>query len=161
MGDNERLWWRSAVLHPFQHYFFHRETMGDNERLCAITRCSHELTIFTVSIQTGRSKQCRPRWDAAECGISSGSTLFATLPVIFRDQGVNCTYSNFRSMLRSWDDLIRRANMLISVSKWVRTQDLVIQVRNTYHLATQKCSVTWSVNPCFAEPGYTLLLQTV
>ena len=28
--------------------------------------------------QTGLSKQCRPRSDAAECGIWSGSILFAT-----------------------------------------------------------------------------------
>ena len=28
--------------------------------------------------QTGLSKQCRPGWDAAERGVSSGSTLFAT-----------------------------------------------------------------------------------
>ena len=34
--------------------------------------------------QTGLSKQFRPRWDASECGISSGSTLFATHPAIFR-----------------------------------------------------------------------------
>ena len=34
--------------------------------------------------QTGLSKQFRPRWDAAERGVSSGSTLFATHPAIFR-----------------------------------------------------------------------------
>ena len=34
--------------------------------------------------QTGLSKQYRPRWDAAERGVSSGSTLFATHPAIFR-----------------------------------------------------------------------------
>ena len=34
--------------------------------------------------QTGLSKQFRPRWDAAEFGVSSGSTLFATHPAIFR-----------------------------------------------------------------------------
>ena len=38
--------------------------------------------------QTGLSKQYRPRWDAAErgvfCGVSSGTSLFATLPANFR-----------------------------------------------------------------------------
>ena len=34
--------------------------------------------------QIGLSKQCRPRWDAAVHNISSGSTLFATYPAIFR-----------------------------------------------------------------------------
>ena len=53
----------------------------------------------------GLSKQCRSRWDAAECGISSGSILFATHPAIFRlNQVINCTCSKFRtSMVRSWD----------------------------------------------------------
>ena len=32
--------------------------------------------------QTGLSKQYRPRWDAAEHGVSSGSTLFATHPAV-------------------------------------------------------------------------------
>ena len=35
-------------------------------------------TILTVWIRTGLSKQCKPRWDAAECSVSSGSTLVAT-----------------------------------------------------------------------------------
>ena len=34
--------------------------------------------------QTGLSKQYRPRWDAAKRGVSSGSTLFATHPAVFR-----------------------------------------------------------------------------
>ena len=60
--------------------------------------------------QTGLSTQCRHRWDAAECGISSGSTLFATHPAIFR-QVVNCTCSNFiTSMVRSCGDWILRVN---------------------------------------------------
>ena len=42
-------------------------------------------TVFTVGIRTGRPKQtASPRRDAAECGISSGSTLFATHPAIIR-----------------------------------------------------------------------------
>ena len=43
--------------------------------------------IYHISIcigQSGLSKQCTPRWDAAECSISSGSTLFATHMAIFR-----------------------------------------------------------------------------
>ena len=41
-------------------------------------------TVFTLSIRkTYLSKQCRPRSDAAECGVCSGSTLFATLPAVF------------------------------------------------------------------------------
>ena len=40
--------------------------------------------LLRVFGQTGLSKQSRPRWDAAKCGISSGSTLFATQPAIFR-----------------------------------------------------------------------------
>ena len=34
--------------------------------------------------QTDFSKQCRPRWDTTESGVSSGSTLFVTHPAIFR-----------------------------------------------------------------------------
>ena len=33
---------------------------------------------------TGLNKQYRPRWDAAERGISSGSTLFVTYPAMLR-----------------------------------------------------------------------------
>ena len=33
--------------------------------------------------QTGLSKQSRPKWDTAECGFSSGSTLFVTHQAIF------------------------------------------------------------------------------
>ena len=43
-----------------------------------------QITILTLHILTDLSKQCRPRSDVAatECGIWSGSTLFATHPAI-------------------------------------------------------------------------------
>ena len=34
--------------------------------------------------QPGLSKQCSPRRDATECGVSTGSTLLATHPAIYR-----------------------------------------------------------------------------
>ena len=42
------------------------------------------FTVFTLKIgQTGLSKQCRLRSDAAERGVWSGSTLFSTQPAVF------------------------------------------------------------------------------
>ena len=43
---------------------------------------SYLMLYFTVRIWPNRSKQCRPKCDAAKHGISSGSTLFATHPAI-------------------------------------------------------------------------------
>ena len=40
------------------------------------------LYIHNVFGQTGLSKQCKPRSDAAECGVWSGSTMFVTHPAI-------------------------------------------------------------------------------
>ena len=40
------------------------------------------LYLFYVLWQTGLSKQCRPRSDAKECGIWSGSILFTTHPTV-------------------------------------------------------------------------------
>ena len=40
------------------------------------------LYIHYVFRKTGLSKQCRPRLDATECSVQSGSTLFATHPAI-------------------------------------------------------------------------------
>ena len=65
--------------------------------------------------QTGLSKQWRPRWDAAECGVSSGSKLFATLSN-FQTQHrlVNCTCSNFRTnMGRSCGVWILEVNTVV------------------------------------------------
>ena len=76
-------------------------------------------TLFTIRIgQTGLSKQCRPKWDAAFCGVSSGSALFATHPAIFKHcvehRVVNCICSNFRTrMLKSWSIWILRVNMVL------------------------------------------------
>ena len=62
-----------------------------NFRRCMVSRQS--VPILRVNMvpylpyvfgQTGLSKQYRPRWDAAERGVSSGSTLFATHPATFR-----------------------------------------------------------------------------
>ena len=54
-----------------------------------INDCSNNITkhipyLPYVFGQTGLSKQYRPRWDAAERGVSSGSTLFPTHPATFR-----------------------------------------------------------------------------
>ena len=48
--------------------------------------------------QTGLSTQCRPRSDAAECSIWSGSTQFATNKAVFwtHQQTVKWSYSSFR-----------------------------------------------------------------
>ena len=86
----------------------------DNKKACKITQhaklkhhtCPKILLPYLPYVfgQTGLSKQFRPRWDAAERGVSSGSTLFATHPAIFTQHWVvNCTGSNFRTyMVRSW-----------------------------------------------------------
>ena len=42
----------------------------------------NHITVFTLRIRTGLSKQCKPRSDAAERGAWSESTLFGTHPVI-------------------------------------------------------------------------------
>ena len=70
--------------------------------------------------QTGLSKQYRPRWDATERGVSSGSTLFATHPAIFRQHRVvNCTGSNFSTyMVRSWGVWILRINTVGAASEY-------------------------------------------
>ena len=91
----------STKIH--QKYYKHESSYILGE-ICRIFRTL--LTIFIViHIWTDSlSKQCRSRWDAAESSISSGSTLFATHPAIFRNNIiVNCTCSNFRtSVVRSW-----------------------------------------------------------
>ena len=77
-------------------------------------------TVFTVFRQTSLSKQCRPRWDAVECGISSESTLFATHPAILKQniRKVNCVCSNFRtSMLKSWVVQIIRVYTVYPIKK--------------------------------------------
>ena len=43
----------------------------------------NHITVLILRIWTDRlGKQCRPRSDAAECGVWSGSTLFATHPAL-------------------------------------------------------------------------------
>ena len=42
-------------------------------------QCPYLLYVFGKTVL---SKQCRPRSKATECGVSSGSTLFATHPAI-------------------------------------------------------------------------------
>ena len=42
-----------------------------------------QYTVFCQSIWTDMSKQCRPRSDAAERGVWSGSTLFAIQEAFF------------------------------------------------------------------------------
>ena len=63
---------RLFAIHPARSGHISR---GDNSIIIL-----HENTVFTVCIQTGLGKQCRPRWDTAECCVSSGSTLFAIHP---------------------------------------------------------------------------------
>ena len=55
--------------------------------------------------QTGLSKQCRPRWDAAECGIWSGSALFATHPTCRHIQ-LQCKYGE-EWILSYWQTRIK------------------------------------------------------
>ena len=44
---------------------------------------AYELTVIILSIETGISKQCKPRSSATERGVRSGSKLFATHQAIF------------------------------------------------------------------------------
>ena len=77
---------------------------------------STECTIITLSIRTDTCKQCRPRSDAAESGIWSGSTLFATHPTLLQahQQVVKWTISNFRTnMLRRYGVPILRVNKVV------------------------------------------------
>ena len=48
----------------------------------ATMACTISITVLTLTIRTDRSKQCRPRSNAAKRGVWSGSTLFHTLPVV-------------------------------------------------------------------------------
>ena len=80
---------------------------GPYQPVCCHTRSfinHYVYRIYRMYVDTNISKQCRPRWDAAECGVSSGSSLFATHPAIFRQHLiVNCTYSNIRTRMgKSW-----------------------------------------------------------
>ena len=53
------------------------------------------LSFTDIFGKTGLSKQCRPSLDAAKRGVSSGSTLFATLPAIL-DTTVGSTLYLFK-----------------------------------------------------------------
>ena len=44
---------------------------------------SYYTVYFDVFVQIGLSEQCITRSDAAKRGVWSGSTLFATLPMVF------------------------------------------------------------------------------
>ena len=59
-------------------------------------------------------KQCRPRWDAAECGVIRVYTVFhSSSNVLTQNRVVNCTCSNFRTnMVGSWSVRILRVNMV-------------------------------------------------
>ena len=46
--------------------------------------CGEILYLLKVFGQTCLSKKCRRRWNATECGVSPGSTLFASHPAIYR-----------------------------------------------------------------------------
>ena len=64
-------------------YWAGRQEVFERERNLSDTEW--QTTILTLSIWiNGLSKQCRPRSDAADCSIWSGSTLFATHPIDFR-----------------------------------------------------------------------------
>ena len=66
--------------------------------------------------QTDLSKQCRPRWDAAVRGVSSGSTLLATHPAILdTTQGSKLFCSHFwTSMVSYWNERIPLVNTVWS-----------------------------------------------
>ena len=75
--ESFKVHWENLLSFLFQftdvwHYCF----------LLVVDIFSGEPYLQYVFGQTGLSNQCRSRWDAAECGISSGSTLFDTHPQI-------------------------------------------------------------------------------
>ena len=54
--------------------------------------------------QTGLSKQYKPRSDAEECSVSSGSTLFATHPA-----ALDTSSGSKKDLLRFWDKHVKKS----------------------------------------------------
>ena len=84
-------------------------------------KCEDHLVVcYTLSYvfwPTGLSKQYRPRWDTAKCGVSSRSTLFATHPhTLTQCWVVNRTCLNFRtSMVNSWGVINKSVTIIVFV----------------------------------------------
>ena len=66
---------------PLQKVLHVQESRGGSRGMSEGVRFSH-ITVLYIFGQTGLSKQCRPRSDAAKRGVWSGSTLLATHPAI-------------------------------------------------------------------------------
>ena len=71
--------------------------------------------------QTGLREQYKPRSDATECGICSGSTLFATYPVDFRlintdGQSLGQVWKWVKVCYVSW------AIIIIKWNRWTKTK---------------------------------------
>ena len=72
----------SELTHICHHY--HLDTFNFRGVRSIFSILFHLLYKFLYSVDPEISKQCRPRWDAAICVVSSGSMLFAYVPKIGR-----------------------------------------------------------------------------
>ena len=118
------------------------------------------------------SKQCRPRWDAAKCGISSGSTLFATHPAIFRHTtlggklylfkfqikyskelrylNTKGKYGKVRDTEIKWS-IISKSVMIIIFVEFI--DQLINYPINCASLSSEKIQVSLHICPVWSEPS--------
>ena len=115
--------------------------------------------LLYVFRQKDLSKQCRPRWDAAECSISSGLYCLPLYQQFLDILLGNCTCSNFRtSMVRCWGVGILTVN---TVFNWILTissycssifscceNDSFVSLLYTYHIYRKNLDTWTSYRTC-------------